>query len=151
MGEADDDYTPEQRAIIKKMAGNHTPEQRAALRKRPADETPEQQARLDKARKALDRRMDIRDGLIRPPWWEKPKPASTKKKKAGKVSTPPFRPQANLILGIAREVLKWPDGKPPPELSKPEIVKLIGDAYQVRHGSEVPRNTILRAFGLVER
>ena len=60
MGQADDDYTPEQRALIKKITV--------------ANETPEQRAKLDKGRKILDRYIAIRDNQIPPPWAELAKP-----------------------------------------------------------------------------
>ena len=58
MGKADDDYTPEQKAAIKKMVANYTPEERAAIQKK-EKAAKEQRAKLAETRKAIGRYMDI--------------------------------------------------------------------------------------------
>jgi hypothetical protein len=69
MGKAKrDGSTPEKPTAIERLA--LTPEQRAAFQ-RMMSEKLEQAARLDKAARAIDRTLAIRDGLIPPPWAEK--------------------------------------------------------------------------------
>jgi hypothetical protein len=140
-------------------------ERRASLKK-----IGEGVAAMDEELADLERALileGVKSGAILPSWAEKllkpahvpksePKPANTRKPKTVKTDTARFRPQEVLILAVARDVLKWPDGpdgnpKPTANLSKPEIVKQIGDAYKKRHKGELGRNTILRAFGLVKR
>ena len=43
----------------------------------------------------------------------------------------------------------WPpDGKWPAHLTKPDIIRTVGNAYQKKYKATVSRNTILRALGL---
>jgi hypothetical protein len=137
MGKAKrDGSTPEQPTAIGRLA--LTPEQRAAFQRMMTEEL-EQATRLDKAAKAMDRALAIRDGLIPPPWAEKlDKPANTKAKakKEG--------PKERLVNLIARGF--WPpDGKPPANLPNPDILQKVGDAYQKLYGVTVDRTTILRS------
>jgi hypothetical protein len=128
MGKAGDVYTPEQRAKLHV----YTPEQRAKLQ----TYTPEQRDRLQQC---------LRPRVIPPPTARKPKRVRVKPQ--GKIRKT-YRPHERPIKAIA--VALWGSETPPPELSKTEIVDQIGDAYQKAH-TAVPRNTILRALGLLKR
>jgi hypothetical protein len=134
MGKAGDDYTPAQRAIIKRMVVDYTPEQRAKLQLY----TPEQRDKLQ---------QPLRPRVVPPPSARKPKPVRVKKP-PGKIRKT-YRPYEKPIKDIARQL--WGSETPPSDLSKTEIVKQVGDAYQKAHTAFVPRNTILRALGLLER
>jgi hypothetical protein len=72
------------------------------------------------------------------------KPASTKSK-TRKADTEPEGPKEARINSIARRF--WPpDGKPPANLSNPDIVRQVGDAYEKqRDGLTVDRTTMLRS------
>lgn len=103
-----------------------------------------QQAELAKARRILDRTAAIRDGLVPPPWAEKllrPINAKPTDRKEG--------PKERRVKAIFHKL--WPNGFPP-ELSKPDIVKAIGDAYGNQYNKEtVSRQTILRSLGFLLR
>ncbi len=90
MGKVADNYTPEQRALFKKLAGTYTPQQRAALQKKPPAETPEQRAKLNEGREFLDDYVEIRNNQKRPPWAEQPhQPASADVKTKAKQKSEP--------------------------------------------------------------
>jgi hypothetical protein len=73
MAKVEDEYTPEQRALLKQVAESSFFKKAAAdLRKAIEDE-----AAADKARKRIDRYQAIRDGQIPPRWMKK---AATKPK-----------------------------------------------------------------------
>jgi hypothetical protein len=145
---ADADHTtPESRAKLKEMVGGYTAEERAKLKEMLARSAPgpDEAVALAKARKAIHFHLAIRDGLIPPPWAEellkavKPKPEMSREGW-----------QERRVKAIACEL--WPpDGKHPPDLGKPEIIKKIGDAYENKYKGKVGRNTILRSQGLLRR
>jgi hypothetical protein len=137
MGKAKrDGSTPKQPTAIERLA--LTPEQRATFQRMMAGKF-EQAARMDKAAKNIDRALAIRDGLIPPPWVQKPVKAASKRSKSRKEG-----PKEGPINLIARSI--WPpNGKPPANLPNPDIVRQVGDAYEKQYGLTVDRTTILRS------
>jgi hypothetical protein len=123
MAKAKGDYTPEQLAIVKRMAAA--------------------EAEADKARKVIDRAQAIRDGQIAPPWAEQLIKATPKRAKRAKAKE---GPKEKRINEIARSL---PHGGR--NLSDPEIVKVIGDNYQKQHKQTIHRTTILRSLGRLPR
>ncbi|MGO4506030.1 hypothetical protein AB4Z51_03350 [Bradyrhizobium sp. 2TAF36] len=101
MGKADDVYTPEQRALIRKMTVG--------------DDTPEQRAKLDKARRAIDDYVAIRDNQKRPPWAEGPQ----------KLASPDAKAKSKPEPTPARASKPLPRRKPGPRPKKdwPKFVK----------------------------
>ncbi|MBR0746186.1 hypothetical protein JQ582_19835 [Bradyrhizobium japonicum] len=142
MGKIDDPYTPEQRVLLQTFVRDYTPEERAALRIKRFDLTPPSRAKTEPAAGVSPDTGEKRGKV------GKTKPA--KRKAARKTSPARFQPQAKPVMEAARELWPKTKGKPPPDLSKPEIVRQINDACAGRSGP-VSRNTVLRALGLLKR
>lgn len=154
--------TPEQLAAMQKVAAAYTPEQLAAMQKMLAKQSPEESAKLDKARKAIDRAIAIREGLIPPPWAEKllkpaseskvkPKPATERKAKPRPEPEPEEKLgwQERRVIPILRKL--WPpNGQPPANLLQKDVVEKVNDIYKPLHdGHLVSRTTIFRVINLL--
>lgn len=137
MGKAKrDGSTPEQPTAIGRLA--LTPEQRAAFQRMMAEKF-EQAARLDKAAKAIDRAIAIRDGLIPPPWAEqllklasqpKAEPKHTRKGR-----------QMSRVRPLVRKMFP-PDGIAPDDVKTWQAVREVQKKLP-----DVSRDVIERAIG----
>ena len=124
--------TPEQRALIKRLAESPFLKKLGKDLRKAADEA----AELERKRKVLDRAQAIRDGLVQPPWM---------KTKAKSKSRNDEGWQERRVKPILLEL--WPPtGRPPSGLTQKEVVAKVNERFQRLYGCKVSRSTIYRVI-----